>query len=99
MTLSLKSIYALFGETALDHLVAALQDEDIDVKRLAIKILGKMRNKRVIDPLLQLILHDGEQVEEAAWNTLKVLTDLREYDELRARDGTGRAERVFPAAS
>src|SRR2546430_17476160 len=82
---ALKSIYALFGETALDHLVAALKDEDIDVKRLAIKILGKMRNKRVIDPLLQLILNDGEQVEEAAWNTLKVMPDLREYDELRAR--------------
>src|SRR3989475_736598 len=88
---ALKSIYALFGETALDHLVAALKDEDIDVKRLAIKILGKMRNKRVIDPLLQLILHDGEQVEEAAWNTLKVLTDLREYDELRARVAKERA--------
>src|SRR2546427_278065 len=59
---ALKSIYALFGETALDHLVAALKDEDIDVKQLAIKILGKMRNKRGIDPLLQLILHHCEQV-------------------------------------
>lgn len=88
---ALKSIYALSGDAALDHLVAALKDDDIDVKRLAIRIMGKMRSKRVVDPLVQLILHDGEQVEEAAWNTLKVLTDLREYEELRARVAKERA--------
>jgi len=88
---ALKALYALFGDAALDRLVAALDDEDIDVKRLAIKIMGKMRNKRVVDPLVQLILHDGEQVEEVAWNTLKVLTDLREYEELRARVAKERA--------
>lgn len=88
---ALKSVYALFSEAALDHLVKALSDEDIDVKRLAIKIMGKLRNKRVVDPLVQLILHNGEQVEEAAWNTLKVLTDLREYEELRARVAKERA--------
>ncbi|MDQ7821078.1 MAG: HEAT repeat domain-containing protein [Armatimonadota bacterium] len=82
---ALKATYALLGDAALDRLVEALQDEDIDVKRLAIRLMAKIRNKRVIDPLVQLILHDGEQVEEAAWNTLKVLTDLREYEELRAR--------------
>ncbi|HVH30383.1 MAG TPA: HEAT repeat domain-containing protein [bacterium] len=88
---ALKALYALHGDSALDRLVAALKDDDIDVKRLAIKIMGKMRSKRVIDPLVQLILHDGEQVEETAWNTLKVLTDLREYDELRARVAKERA--------
>jgi len=88
---ALKALYALHGDSAMDRLVAALKDDDIDVKRLAIKIMGKMRNKRVIDPLVQLILHDGEQVEETAWNTLKVLTDLREYDELRARVAKERA--------
>ncbi len=97
---ALKASYALFGEAALDRLVAALQDDDIDVKRLAIRLMAKIRNKRVIDPLVQLILHDGEQVEEAAWNTLKVLTDLREYEELRARvakerSGTRPAVRTY----
>lgn len=88
---ALKVMYALYGDTALDHLVIALKDDDIDVKRLAIKLMSKIRSKRVIDPLVQLILHDGEQVEEAAWNTLKVLTDLREYEELRARVAKERA--------
>ena len=88
---ALKTIFALLGDGALDHLVAVLSDEDIDVKRLAIRIMGKLRNKRVVDPLIQLILHDGEQVEEAAWNTLKVLTELREYEELRARVAKERA--------
>ncbi len=82
---ALKALFSLLADGALGDLVTALSDEDIDVKRLAIKIMGKLRDKRVVDPLLQLILHDGEQVEEAAWNTLKVLTGLREYEELRAR--------------
>ncbi len=82
---ALRALFALLGEGALSDLVAALADEDIDVKRLAIKIMGKLRDKRVVDPLVQLLLHNGEQVEEAVWNTLKVLTDLREYDALRAR--------------
>ncbi len=88
---ALKVLFALLGEGALDHLVRALQDEDVDVKRLAIRVMGRLRNKRVVDPLVQLILHDGEQVEEVAWNTLKVLTELREYEELRARVAKERA--------
>lgn len=82
---ALKALFALSGEAALNDLIAALGDEDIDVKRLAIKIMGKVRDRRVVDSLVQLLLHDGEQVEEAAWNTLKILTDLREYETLRAR--------------
>jgi len=88
---AMRALFALHGEGALDHLVKALGDEDVDVKRLAIKIMARLRDKRVVDPLLQLILHDGEQLEEAAWNTLKVLTGLREYEELRARVAKERA--------
>lgn len=88
---AMRALFALLGEGALDHLVKALGDEDVDVKRLAIKIMARLRDKRVVDPLLQLILHDGEQLEEAAWNTLKVLTGLREYEELRARVAKERA--------
>ena len=88
---AMRALFALLGEGALDHLVKALGDEDVDVKRLAIKIMARLRDKRVVDPLLQLILHDGEQLEEAAWNTLKVLTGLREYEDLRARVAKERA--------
>ncbi len=87
----LKAVFALHGDGALDHLVHALQDEDTDVKRLAIRIMARLRDKRVVNPLVQVILHNGEQVEEAAWNTLKVLTGLREYEELRARVAKERA--------
>lgn len=81
----LKALFSLFGDGALDQLIASLEDEDVDVKRLAVKILGRMRDKRVIEPLIQLVMKDGEQIEDAVWNTLKVLTDLREYESLRAR--------------
>lgn len=88
---ALKAMYALLGEGALDTLVRTLEDEDIDVKRLAIKMMGKLRDKRVVEPLVRMILSNGEQVEEAAWNTLKVLTELREYEELRAKVAKERA--------
>ncbi|MBM3469821.1 MAG: HEAT repeat domain-containing protein [Armatimonadetes bacterium] len=83
---ALRALHALFGDGASDQFVASLEDEDIDVKRLAIRILGKLRNKRVIEPLVALVQREGgEHVEEAVWNTLKVLTDLREFEQLRAR--------------
>ncbi len=82
---ALKALFSLFGEGAMDQLITSLEDEDVDVKRLAVKILGRMRDKRVIEPLVQLVLKNGEQIEETVWNTLKVLTDLREYESLRAR--------------
>jgi len=50
-----------------------------------IRLLSKLRDKRVIDPLVSLLLKDGGQVEEAIWDALKVLTNLHEYEELRKR--------------
>jgi HEAT repeat protein len=88
----LRVLFALFGEGAADQLIASLDDEDVEVKRLAIRILGKLRDKRVIDPLVALVQKEGgEHVEEAVWNTLKVLTDLREFEQLRARVAKERA--------
>ncbi|MDQ7840690.1 MAG: HEAT repeat domain-containing protein [bacterium] len=83
---ALRALFALFGDGALDQFIASLEDEDVEVKRLAIRILGKLRNKRVIEPLVLLVQREGgEHLEEAVWNTLKVLTDLREFEQLRAR--------------
>ncbi len=83
---ALRALYALFGEGASDQFIASLEDEDVEVKRLAIRILGKLRNKRVIEPLVALVQREGgEHLEEAVWNTLKVLTDLREFEQLRSR--------------
>lgn len=83
---ALRVLFALFGDGAFEQFVTSLEDEDVEVKRLAIRILGKLRNKRVIEPLIGLILKEGgEHVEDAVWHTLKVLTDLREFEQLRAR--------------
>ncbi len=89
---ALRALYTLFGDGAFDQFVASLEDEDIEVKRLTIRILGKLRNKRVIEPLVALVQREGgEHVEEAVWNTLKVLTDLRGFEQLRARVAKERA--------
>jgi len=82
---SLKALYALMGEATFEHLLKYLADDDPDVKRLVIRLLSKLRDKRVIEPLVGLLLKDGEQVEEAIWDALKVLTNLHEYEELRKR--------------
>ena len=89
---ALRVLFALFGEGAADQFVTSLDDDDVEVKRLAIKILGKLRDKRVIEPLVALLQKEGgEYVEDAVWNTLKVLTDLREFEQLRARVAKERA--------
>jgi HEAT repeat protein len=89
---ALRVLFALFGDGASEQFIASLEDEDVEVKRLAIRILGKLRNKRVIEPLVALVQREGgEHVEEAVWNTLKVLTDLREFEQLRARVAKERA--------
>ncbi|HET8678886.1 MAG TPA: HEAT repeat domain-containing protein [bacterium] len=89
---ALRVLFALFGDGAADQLIASLDDEDVEVKRLAIRVLGKLRDKRVIEPLVALVQKEGgEHVEEAVWNTLKVLTDLREFEQLRARVAKERA--------
>jgi HEAT repeat protein len=88
---ALKAFYALLGDGSFDQLVRSLGDEDPEVKRLAIRLLGKLRDKRVIEPLMDLLLKDGGQVEEAIWDTLKVLTSLHDYEELRKRAARGKA--------
>lgn len=82
---ALKALYALLGEASFDYLLRYLADEDPDVKRLSIRLLSKLRDKRVIEPLVDILLKDAGQVEEAIWNALKVLTNLHEYEELRKR--------------
>jgi HEAT repeat protein len=89
---ALRVLFALFGDGAFDQFITSLEDEDVEVRRLIIRILGKLRNKRVIEPLVALVSKEGgEHVEEAVWNTLKVLTDLREFEQLRARVAKERA--------
>lgn len=82
---ALKAMFALLGEACYDHLLRYLGDDDPEVKRLVIKLLAKLRDKRVIEPLVELLLKDGGQVEETIWDALKVLTNLHEYEELRKR--------------
>jgi len=93
---ALKALYALLGEASFERLIRSLGDEDPDVKRLSIRLLGKLRDKRVIEPLVDLLLNDGGAVEEAVWDTLKVLTNLHEYEELRKRVAFGKAGATRP---
>lgn len=87
---AMRAIFEVQGARSKERLLALLEDEDVEVQRLAVKLLGKLHDKGVIDPLLAL-LKSRPQLEETVWNTIKVLTDLREYEALRLRVARERA--------
>lgn len=82
---ALRALFEVEGARAKETLLGLLRDEDAEVQRLAIRLLGKLHDKTVIEPLLALLKGANPQVEEVVWNTIKVLTDLREYEQLRSR--------------
>ncbi len=88
---AMRALYEVAGARAKEHLLRMLGDDDLDVRRIAVKLLGKLHDKSVIEPLLQLLIKGAGQLEETIWNTLKVLTDLREYETLRSRVARERA--------
>lgn len=88
---ALRALFEVEGARARETLLGLLRDEDAEVQRLAIRLLGKLHDKTVIEPLLALLRGANPQVEEVVWNTIKVLTDLREYEQLRSRVARERA--------
>lgn len=89
--LALRALFEVEGPRVKETLLELLRDEDVEIQRLAIRLLGKLHDKSVIEPLLALLKAGNPQLEEAVWNTIKVLTDLREYDQLRSRVARERA--------
>jgi HEAT repeat protein len=88
---ALRALFEVEGPRAKDTLLGLLRDEDAEIQRLAIRLLGKLHDKSVVEPLLSLLKGANPQLEEAVWNTIKVLTDLREYEQLRSRVARERA--------
>ncbi|MBM3450691.1 MAG: hypothetical protein FJX78_06870 [Armatimonadetes bacterium] len=84
---ALRALFEISGEQAKEKLLTLLQDPDPDpdMQRLAIKLFGRLHDRTVIDALLEVVKRGGSHVEETVWNTIKVLTDLREYEALRSR--------------
>ncbi len=88
---ALRALFEVEGARAKETLLSLLRDEDAEVQRLAIRLLGKLHDRSVIEPLLGLLKAGNPQLEEVVWNTIKVLTDLREYEQLRSRVARERA--------
>lgn len=88
---ALRALFEVEGAAAKETLLGLLHDDDAEIQRLAIRLLGKLHDKSVIEPLLGLLKGANPQLEEAVWNTIKVLTDLREYEQLRSRVARERA--------
>ncbi|MER3455385.1 MAG: hypothetical protein C4304_00510 [candidate division GAL15 bacterium] len=88
---ALRALFEVQGPAAKETLLSLLRDEDAEIQRLAIRLLGKLHDRSVIEPLLSLLRGANPQLEEAVWNAIKVLTDLREYEQLRSRVARERA--------
>ncbi len=67
------------GDTAhVPELIAALKNEDGNVRRLASSALGKLRDKRAVEPLIELLLHEQKpQIRQYAVKALGAIGDPR----------------------
>ena len=73
------AIFALapFGDLALDHLHAALSDEDKWVRYFAADALGDLKNSRSVDPLVLRLLDQDQDVRYVAASALGRIGDPR----------------------
>lgn len=72
------------GGPAIDPLVAALKDDDPDVRMAAVNVLGQIRDPRVVDPLLMALKDEDRFMRMAALGALGQTNDPRAVDPLLA---------------
>jgi HEAT repeat protein len=67
-----------FGVKAVDELVLALKSQRPEARRLAANVLGELRDKRAVEPLVQVLQVDDEYaVRTAAATALGLIKDSR----------------------
>ncbi len=72
------------GETALEALTAAIQDEDASVRRRAIQGLGKKRYDRAVHALSEVLLEDPDsRMRRAAVRSLRMMSTKEAFNALR----------------
>jgi len=64
------------NELAIDPLIQALQDDYIPLRRRAASALGKFKDKRVVEPLIEA-LKNADSVKDKAIQSLGILKDPR----------------------
>ena len=74
---------AEIGAPAVDPLVAALKDNDKDVRQAAVEVLGKI-DTRVIEPLIAALEDSNWQVRQTAVEALGKIGDARAVEPLVA---------------
>jgi len=73
------------GDTrAVGSLIAALQDEDIEVHHAAAWALGEIRDARAVDPLIAALQDEDVEVRRAAAWALGEIRDARAAEPLMA---------------
>ena len=78
--LSLKQI----REPAVEPLIAALKDDNPDVRAMAAKTLGDIKNPRAVEPLISVLKDEDRDVRKNAVKALRWIKDPRAVEPLIA---------------
>ncbi len=68
------------GEEAVELLIELLENNDINIRKLTIKVLGYLANEQAIHPIINALFHDVAEVQEVAVKALGWLGISRVLD-------------------
>lgn len=69
-----KMIGEIYG---LEVLLSALRDEDAQVRRIAVQVLGEIKDTRAAEPLIEILLKDDEDIGVLS-NVVRALGELKD---------------------
>jgi HEAT repeat protein len=80
--LAVEALGKIGDARAVDPLIAALKDEDSNVRKNAAEALGKIGNARVVDPLIAALKDENRDVQKNAVEALGKIGDARAVEPL-----------------
>lgn len=70
------------GKRASKHFIYALRDNDKDIRRFAVSVLGKIKESSAVDPLLQLLKDKDVKIRRSAATALGEIGDIKAKEHL-----------------
>jgi len=64
-----------YRQIAIDILIESLESKDIDVRTVAVVILGEFRDQKAVKPLRKILKDEEEGIQEAVTEALKKIQE------------------------
>ncbi len=94
---ALREALGEIGDAAVEPLIAALQDEDPQVRWVAASALGEIRDARAVEPLIAALQDEDSDVRKMTARALGEIGDARAVEPLLAASRNGDLEVVAAA--